>query len=455
MNTNEGTVVITNGNMNVESNSGYAYGINNGVLGTVTLERANIIVNTTEGKAYGINNESKNTLIIKEGIIRAGGTQSTGIYSSTSNIILGNRDEDITTEVPVIKSDNIGVYINEVGAKFNFYDGQIIGKIPFNTGANTIDGYKIIQYYDKEEAAEVAIPVETDYYVLTYAINGQEKYDSLVLKAGTKITNVYILKYDKIIVNKITNDILPNIEEGYDFSGWEGLPEVMPSEDVTVYAILVPKTYTITYYVDGEEYARQENIEYKSTITPIEVPQKEENEFSGWEGLPEVMPAEDIEVFTYFATFYNEDKTEVIKQVPFTINDTSIEEPKIVEQEGYIRYWDEYKLEAKNIEIPLISIEKSTVVNKTQRKSYNNIESAIAEAKTDGTKDELYLFEDINSETTLIIPENTNIEINLNGHKIINNNTYCAINNYGTLTIKNTSEELSSIEISKESHTII
>ena len=229
----------------------------------------------------------------------------------------------------------------------------------------------------------------------------------------------------------------------------------MPSEDVTVYAILVPKTYTITYYVDGEEYARQENIEYKSTITPIEVPQKEENEFSGWEGLPEVMPAEDIEVFTYFATFYNEDKTEVIKQVPFTINDTSIEEPKIVEQEGYIRYWDEYKLEAKNIEIPLISIEKSTVVNKTQRKSYNNIESAIAEAKTDGTKDELYLFEDINSETTLIIPENTNIEINLNGHKIINNNTYCAINNYGTLTIKNTSEELSSIEISKESHTII
>ena len=437
MNANEGTVVITNGNMNVESNSGYAYGINNGVLGTVTLERANIIVNTTEGKAYGINNESKNTLIIKEGIIRAGGTQSTGIYSSTSNIILGNRDEDITTEVPVIKSDNIGIYINEVGAKFNFYDGQIIGKVPFNTGANTIDGYKIIQYYDKEESAEVAIPVGTDYYVLTYAINGQEKYDSLVLKAGTEITN----------------DILPNIEEGYDFSGWEGLPEVMPSEDVTVYAILVPKTYTITYYVDGEEYARQENIEYKSTITPIEVPQKEGNEFSGWEGLPEVMPAEDIEVrgvFTYFATFYNEDKTEVIKQVPFTINDTSIEEPKIVEQEGYIRYWDEYKLEAKNIEIPLISIKKSTVVNKTQRKSYNNIESAIAEAKTDGTKDELYLFEDINSETTLIIPENTNIEINLNGHKIINNNTYCAINNYGTLTIKNTSEELSSIEISKE-----
>ena len=437
MNANEGTVVITNGNMNVESNSGYAYGINNGVLGTVTLERANIIVNTTEGKAYGINNESKNTLIIKEGIIRAGGTQSTGIYSSTSNIILGNRDEDITTEVPVIKSDNIGIYINEVGAKFNFYDGQIIGKVPFNTGANTIDGYKIIQYYDKEESAEVAIPVGTDYYVLTYAINGQEKYDSLVLKAGTEITN----------------DILPNIEEGYDFSGWEGLPEVMPSEDVTVYAILVPKTYTITYYVDGEEYARQENIEYKSTITPIEVPQKEGNEFSGWEGIPEVMPAEDIEVrgvFTYFATFYNEDKTEAIKQVPFTINDTSIEEPKIIEQEGYIRYWDEYKLEAKNIEIPLISIKKSTVVNKTQRKSYNNIESAIAEAKTDGTKDELYLFEDINSETTLIIPENTNIEINLNGHKIINNNTYCAINNYGTLTIKNTSEELSSIEISKE-----
>ena len=437
MNANEGTVVIANGNMNVESSSGYAYGIYNGVLGTATIERANIIVTTTEGKAYGINNESKNPLIVKEGIIAAGGTQSIGIYSSTSNIILGSKDENVTPEVPVVKADNVGIYINEVDAKFNFYDGQIIGSIPFNTGANTIEGYKIIQYYDKEEETEVAIPVETDYYVLTYTLIGGQKYDSLVIKAGTEITD----------------DILPKIEEGYEFSGWEGLPEVMPEKDVTVYAILVPKTYTITYYVDGEEYDKQENIEYKSSITPIDVPVKEENEFSGWNGIPEVMPAEDIEVrgvFTYFATFYNEDKTEVIKQVPFTINDTSIEEPKITEEEGYIKYWDEYELKAENIEIVLISIEKDTVVNKTQGKSYNNIESAIAEAKTDGTKDELYVFEDLNMETTLIIPKNTNIELDLNGHKIINNSTYCAIDNYGTLTIKNRGEETSSIEISKD-----
>ncbi|MGN1297247.1 MAG: leucine-rich repeat protein [Clostridia bacterium] len=437
MNANQGRLEIENGNINVESNSGYAYGIQNGVLGTATIERANIIVNTTEGKSYGINNESKNPFVIKEGIIAVTGTQSTGIYSSASNIVLGNNDESITTEVPIIQSDNIGIYINEVDAKFNFYDGKVMGKIPINTGANTVEGYKIIQYYDRTEGTNVAIPVETDYYVLSYSLMNGKEYDAFVVKAGTKITD----------------EVTPQLEEGYEFTGWEGVPEVMPEEDVTVYAILVPKTYTITYYVDGKEYYKQENIEYQSEISPIDVPVKEGNEFSGWDGLPEVMPAEDIEVkgvFTYFATFYNEDKTQVIGQVPFTVNDTTIEEPAIEEKEGYIRYWPEYELVAENIEIQLISVEKKAVINKSQGKSYGNLESAISEAKTDGTKDEISLLEDISMETTLIIPENTNIELDLKGHNLINNSTYCVMDNYGTLTIKNSGEEVSSIEISKE-----
>ena len=103
VNANQGRLEITNGNINVESNSGYAYGIQNGVLGTAIIERANVIVNTTEGKSYGINNESKSPFVIKEGIIVATGTQSTGIYSSASNIVLGNNDESLTAEIPVIK----------------------------------------------------------------------------------------------------------------------------------------------------------------------------------------------------------------------------------------------------------------------------------------------------------------------------------------------------------------
>ena len=204
-------------------------------MGTTTIERANIIVNTIDGKSYGINNESKNPLVIKEGLVAATGAQSTGIYSSASNVVLGINDESITSEIPVIQSDNIGIYINEVDAKFNFYDGKVIAAIPFNTGATTVEGYKIIQYYDRTEEKEVAIPVEEDNYVLTYSLMNGKKYDAFIIKAGTEITN----------------DLMPEIEEGYEFTGWTGLPEVMPEEDVTVYAVLVPKTYTITYFVDG------------------------------------------------------------------------------------------------------------------------------------------------------------------------------------------------------------
>ena len=54
-------------------------------------------------------------------------------------------------------------------------------------------------------------------------------------------------------------------------------------------------SYTLTYMVDGEIY-HTESLHYGASITAPEPPTKEGYTFTGWKGLPETMPAQNIVV---------------------------------------------------------------------------------------------------------------------------------------------------------------
>ncbi len=54
-------------------------------------------------------------------------------------------------------------------------------------------------------------------------------------------------------------------------------------------------SYTLTYKIDGEVFKAVE-LSYGESVTPEEAPEKEGHTFSGWTGLPETMPAHDVEV---------------------------------------------------------------------------------------------------------------------------------------------------------------
>ena len=86
--------------------------------------------------------------------------------------------------------------------------------------------------------------------------------------------------------------------EGYTFSGWEGLPNTMPAGNITVTGTFTINRYTLTYILNGEVY-KTEEVEYGSSITP-EMPEKEGYIFSGWEGLPDTMPAGNVTVTATF-----------------------------------------------------------------------------------------------------------------------------------------------------------
>ena len=89
-------------------------------------------------------------------------------------------------------------------------------------------------------------------------------------------------------------------KEGHTVSGWDEIPETMPAVDVVIEGSFVVNSYNLIYIVDGEEYKR-ESVVYGTVITLPDEPTKEGHTFSGWSNLPETMPAEDITVTGSFS----------------------------------------------------------------------------------------------------------------------------------------------------------
>lgn len=114
-------------------------------------------------------------------------------------------------------------------------------------------------------------------YILTYMVDG-EVYKSLYIEEGTIITPEKVPE-----------------KEGYKFSGWSEIPEIMPAHDVTVTGTFAINKYKLIYQVDGVDYKTYE-LEYGAAITPEAAPTKEGSTFSGWSEIPETMPAHDVTI---------------------------------------------------------------------------------------------------------------------------------------------------------------
>ena len=134
--------------------------------------------------------------------------------------------------------------------------------------------------------------------------------------------------------------IIPRAEpqkENYKFSGWSDIPETMPAEDITITGSFTPNTYTITYMVDEEIFA-VDTIAYGDTIALIAEPTQEGYTFSGWSEVPEIMPAEDIIVIgsfvmnTYTITYVVDSVVYATDSITYGDTIILLDEPT---QEGY------------------------------------------------------------------------------------------------------------------------
>ena len=67
----------------------------------------------------------------------------------------------------------------------------------------------------------------------------------------------------------------------------------MPAKDIVVEGSFSVNSYTVTFMIDNEVY-KTFNVKYGAEIELPSVPEKEGYTFSGWENVPETMPAKDI-----------------------------------------------------------------------------------------------------------------------------------------------------------------
>lgn len=111
--------------------------------------------------------------------------------------------------------------------------------------------------------------------------------------------------------------------EGYTFSGWSGLPEVMPDHDVTVTGSFTINHYKLVYLIDDTEY-KSYDYEYDAYIYREDDPEREGYTFSGWSEIPETMPAHDVIVTGRFERHF--DVGNVASVIDFILNENFDEE---------------------------------------------------------------------------------------------------------------------------------
>lgn len=160
---------------------------------------------------------------------------------------------------------------------------------------------------------------EVNTYTLTYKIDG-EVFKSIKLEYGAAVP-----------------DEDTPIKDGYVFSGWSETPRTMPAHDVTIDGTFTIGQYTLSYVVDGENY-KQLCIDYGATIEPEDEPTKEGYTFTGWSYIPEIMPAENVVVTgSYMLNTYQliyEVDGEIYKTIDINYGSTIIIEA-IPQKKGY------------------------------------------------------------------------------------------------------------------------
>ena len=179
-------------------------------------------------------------------------------YSLNNAAILGNSGSVATLTITVDATVESGTYTAELN---NIYISDRKG----NEG--NFEDTSVSWTYEKKAQT----------YTITYLVDGQE-YAVLDQKAGE-------------------TPLLPEApeKEGHTFTGWANLPDVMPTENLTVEAQFTVNAYTATYYLDGEVFTEQQ-VDYGAQLTPPTAPEREGYAFLGWADVPETMPAGNVDI---------------------------------------------------------------------------------------------------------------------------------------------------------------
>ena len=149
------------------------------------------------------------------------------------------------------------------------------------------EGYHFVEWSDGNTEAKRSVTVTSDLSLVA-------SFDVNVYKAVFKIDDEIVENVEVAYGAKVTAPEVP-AKEGYTFSGWSEYPETMPAHDIEITGKYIVNVYNAVFKIDGEVFKTLE-VEFGAKVEAPEAPVKEGYSFSGWTGVPETMPAKDIEV---------------------------------------------------------------------------------------------------------------------------------------------------------------
>ena len=201
----------------------------------------------------------------------------------------------------------------DVPATMPAHDIEIQGSYTVNKYALTykVDGeeYKVVEVEFGATIVPEADPVKEGYTfsgwqglpetMPAHAVEATGTFSINSYKAVFKIGDDVIDTKTIVFGDAVTAPEAP-AKEGHTFAGWQDVPETMPARDIEIKGSYTVNKYALTYKVDGAEYKVVE-VAFGTTIVPEAAPEKEGYTFSGWQGLPETMPANDVEVTATFS----------------------------------------------------------------------------------------------------------------------------------------------------------
>ena len=261
----------------------------------------------------------------------------------TKTVVFG--DPVVAPEAPAKEGHTFAGWQN-VPATMPAHDIEILGSYTVNTYKLTyvIDGETYKELNVEFGAAIEAETPEKEGYTFsgwqglpetmpahdvtvtgTFSINSYKA----VFKIGTEIIETQTIVYgDPVVAPEAP------AKEGHTFAGWQNVPATMPAHDIEVLGSYTVNTYKLTYVIDGETY-KELNVEFGATIE-AETPEKEGYTFSGWQGLPETMPAHDVTVTgsftinTYTLSLYLNDELYLSEEIEFGAP-VKVDDPKVPE----------------------------------------------------------------------------------------------------------------------------
>ncbi|MDE6379497.1 MAG: InlB B-repeat-containing protein [Muribaculaceae bacterium] len=181
---------------------------------------------------------------------------------------------------------NVEVSAGENGS-VDFEDGMYKEGTKLSLMAVADEGYHFTMWSDGNEEAERAVIVESDLSLTaSFEISS---FKAVFIVDGEEYNVVEVVFGEAVPVPEVPE------KEGHSFSGWSEIPEKMPAHDIEISGSFTVNIYNVVFKIDGEVFKTLE-VPYAQAIEAPEAPAKEGYTFSGWTGIPESMPAHDIEV---------------------------------------------------------------------------------------------------------------------------------------------------------------